>query len=269
MTTETITMLRPPYLLLGKVSVKPKRELSSQAPLGLGNGALNPRPTTSRAVTPSTKRHLASPAGTRAKGSSAVDTTSDARNHPTDPPARGITHVASSDAPPLDLPRSGTPSRATTTPDNLRALFDRVGGQTASWKLQFDGGSRGNPGRTGSGAVLYADGTKVWECYHYGAHGTSNEAEYLGLINGLRTAKSLGISTLRVEGDSELVIRHMTGKYKVKAANLQGPYQEAVTLACGLRRVEFCHIPRELNAAADALANVAMDRGASQQTTFG
>ena len=79
------------------------------------------------------------------------------------------------------------------------------------YKLNFDGCSKGNPGLSGAGAVLYKHEQEIWnESYFVGDNCTNNQAEYAGLILGLNQAISLHIKELIVEGDSLLVINQMS-----------------------------------------------------------
>lgn len=127
--------------------------------------------------------------------------------------------------------------------------------------LQFDGGSRGNPGDSGSGyVILNSDSNVIAEGYSFlGTGVTNNHAEYYALILGLRHALKLQATEVIVEGDSMLVISHLQGKWKVKAANLKPLYEEARSLLKQLPEYKLRHIPRSLNSLADALANKAMD----------
>lgn len=140
--------------------------------------------------------------------------------------------------------------------------------------LRFDGGSRGNPGVAGCGAVIWApvpldggDRVRVWERGTYlGPRRTNNEGEWTALVDGLRAATRLGITCLVVEGDSELVVKQFTGSYECRAPNLQGFLADARRLVSGghgWRYLGIRHILRAGNAAADALANRAMDTCAS------
>lgn len=145
--------------------------------------------------------------------------------------------------------------------------------------LRFDGGSRGNPGEGGGGAVLYrvcddAGPGKpaekpVWQGFVYlGARVTSNEAEYGALLLGLKAAARFPMSALTVEGDSELVVNQLSGAYRVRSARLMPLHAAADERLRALRRnalVTVAHIPRERNAAADALANTAMDQRRSSE----
>jgi ribonuclease HI len=133
-----------------------------------------------------------------------------------------------------------------------------------SYRLYFDGGSRGNPGPSGAGASLVdASGNEIWHDAHFvGLHETNNVAEYTGLLRGLQYVASLpDVATLSVEvyGDSQLVIKQIKGEYKVSHPRLRTLWQQCVTLAQTPLQVEFVHIPRAQNKRADALANQAMD----------
>src|SRR5690349_18987102 len=94
--------------------------------------------------------------------------------------------------------------------------------------LEFDGGSRGNPGPAGIGAVVRAsDGTPLVTLGRYIGRATNNVAEYKALITALQKAKELGAKKVVVRGDSELIVRQMNGQYKVKNADLKPLYEEA------------------------------------------
>lgn len=126
--------------------------------------------------------------------------------------------------------------------------------------MQFDGGSRGNPGIAGSGYVIYHNGEEIKaNCLFAGHSRTNNYAEYVGLIIGLRQAIKLGITRLLVQGDSQIVIYQMTGKYKCNSENLLPLYKKAKQYCESFEHLEFQHIPRKHNGRADALANLAMD----------
>lgn len=90
---------------------------------------------------------------------------------------------------------------------------------------------------------------------------TNNVAEYSGLLAALEYATCHHLSFVRVFSDSELLVRQMTGRYRVKSPDLLPLFNRAQGLAAQIPRFEIEHIRRELNAAADALANEAMDRG--------
>jgi broad specificity phosphatase PhoE/ribonuclease HI len=127
-------------------------------------------------------------------------------------------------------------------------------------QIEADGGSRGNPGPSGYGAVVRdADGEVLLE--RYGSLGvtTNNVAEYTGLIEGLKAALDLNATQVDVRMDSKLVIEQMSGRWQIKNPGLRPLAAEAAALVKRFDGVTFEWIPRERNKAADALANKAMD----------
>ena len=128
------------------------------------------------------------------------------------------------------------------------------------YRLNFDGCSKGNPGKAGAGAVLYNNDTEIWSgTFFVGEKSTNNEAEYAGLILGLIQASQMSIKSLHVQGDSMLVINHMKGIYKCKSPNLIEYYKEAQNLIKQFNYVEFEHVFRENNKRADELSNIAIN----------
>jgi ribonuclease HI len=128
--------------------------------------------------------------------------------------------------------------------------------------LNFDGGSRGNPGIAGIGVVLFAaDSTPIVTLGKFIGRATNNFAEYMALIVGLREAKKLGVKKLVIRGDSELIIKQMRGEYRVKNPGLKDLYDQAQKLLADFPGAKLEHNLREHNSLADKLANLAMDRG--------
>lgn len=127
--------------------------------------------------------------------------------------------------------------------------------------VEADGGSRGNPGPAGYGAVVWsADNTDVLaERAESIGVTTNNVAEYRGLIAGLEAARELGASDVSVRMDSKLVVEQMSGRWKVKHPGMAELHQQARALASTFGSVRFTWIPREQNKHADRLANEAMD----------
>jgi broad specificity phosphatase PhoE/ribonuclease HI len=134
--------------------------------------------------------------------------------------------------------------------------------------VEADGGSRGNPGPAGYGAVVKdaATGEVLAERQAFLGVVTNNVAEYSGLIAGLAAATELGASTVDVRMDSKLVVEQMSGRWKIKHPSMQPLAAEARELAAGFSRVRYEWIPRAENAHADKLANEAMDAGAAGST---
>ena len=127
--------------------------------------------------------------------------------------------------------------------------------------LEFDGGSRGNPGPAGIGIVLRAkDGTELLTLGRFIGRATNNVAEYRALITALQKAKELGARRVAIRGDSELVVKQMKGEYRVKNEGLRELYDEAQALLGQFEHATIDHNYRNKNAVADKLANLAMDR---------
>src|SRR5262245_45627511 len=127
-------------------------------------------------------------------------------------------------------------------------------------KLFTDGGSRGNPGPAAYGYVLEAeDGTVLDARGEAIGVATNNVAEYRALLAGLEKAVELGVDELDVVSDSELLVRQMTGQYRVKNATLQELQGDAARLARRLGRVRYTAVRREHNELADKLVNEALD----------
>jgi ribonuclease HI len=127
-------------------------------------------------------------------------------------------------------------------------------------RLSTDGGARGNPGPAAFGYVLEAeDGTVL------AAHGerigvaTNNVAEYRALIAGLEKALELGLDGVEVVSDSELLVKQMTGEYRVKNEALRDLSSKAARLARRIGDVEYTAVRREHNELADRLVNEALD----------
>ena len=125
--------------------------------------------------------------------------------------------------------------------------------------LYFDGGSRGNPGPSGAGYVIYKDHLELLYGDYPNGIGTNNEAEYRGIIEGMKAAVEHNITNINIYGDSLLVINQILGKWKCKAKNLMPLLIEARDLVRKFERITIQHIPREKNTRADELSNVAMD----------
>ncbi len=125
-----------------------------------------------------------------------------------------------------------------------------------------DGGSRGNPGPSGYGAVVEdPQGAVVARLSEYLGKQTNNFAEYSGLLAVLRWAIENRVQQLRVVSDSELMVKQMKGAYKVASPGLKPLWEEAKRLAGRLDRFQMTHTLRGGNKLADQLANDAMDRG--------
>lgn len=141
-----------------------------------------------------------------------------------------------------------------------------VSEQRAPSQLWFDGGSRGNPGPAAAGFVLRDEsGREIEREGSYLDETTNNVAEYSGLITGLKRALQRGARHLDIYSDSELVVRQLTGAYKVKHAGLRPLYDEAVALLGRLDSWNVRHVRRSENAVADAIVNETLDSVISGQ----
>jgi probable phosphoglycerate mutase len=133
--------------------------------------------------------------------------------------------------------------------------------------VEADGGSRGNPGPAGYGALVCdaESGEVLAERSEGIGVATNNVAEYQGLIAGLRACVELGGASAHVEVrmDSKLVVEQMSGRWKVKHPAMQPLALEAGRLVRQLGPVRYTWIPRERNKRADRLANLAMDAQAA------
>lgn len=149
-------------------------------------------------------------------------------------------------------------------PPTGNLLFDSPAKPTNIFVANVDGASRGNPGPASYAVILRGpDGAPRFEVGKYIGRATNNVAEYYGLITALDYAAAQGIDRLLVRSDSELLVRQMQGRYKVKSADLRPLYERARKLANGFAYFAVEHVPREQNSEADALANLALDRTGS------
>jgi ribonuclease HI len=129
-----------------------------------------------------------------------------------------------------------------------------------AYRANIDGASRNNPGPAAYGVVIRDPrGEIVARLKKYIGRMTNNVAEYYGLIAALDYAQSQGIRALRVESDSELLVKQMRGQYKVKNADLQPLFERAKKMSQALESFGIEHVYREQNREADALANEALD----------
>jgi len=144
-------------------------------------------------------------------------------------------------------------------------LFSEPAGTAAGRGVvtaNIDGGARGNPGPAAYGIVLRdAGGTTLVAAGKCIGRATNNVAEYYGLIAALDAARERGVGRLRVESDSELLVRQIEGHYRVKSPDLKPLHERALKLSRGFEHFEIAHVPREKNREADRLVNEALDAG--------
>ena len=127
--------------------------------------------------------------------------------------------------------------------------------------INVDGGARGNPGPAGAGVIVKdaADGEVLFAGGFFLGRATCNQAEYNGLLNALRQAKTLGAQAVEIVSDSELMVKQMNGEYRVKNEGLRELYGRANQLCRDFKQCRFLHVPREQNAEADKLVNQAIN----------
>ena len=126
--------------------------------------------------------------------------------------------------------------------------------------VNTDGAARGNPGPSALGVVIQDEtGRVLYEASRcLGIH-TNNEAEYMALIAALEYLKEMRVPEADFRLDSELVVRQLEGRYRVKEPRLQSLYSRVIMLLNAVPRHTFTHVPRKQNARADELANEALD----------
>jgi len=130
-----------------------------------------------------------------------------------------------------------------------------------SFRAAFDGGSRGNPGPAAWGVAVFDENGEYVEG-HSGriGHATNNVAEYHGLLEALRLASARGATSVEIRSDSQLIVRQILGRYRVKHPNLKPLYAESCRFVREFREFRIVHVPREENREADRLVNQALDR---------
>lgn len=127
--------------------------------------------------------------------------------------------------------------------------------------MQFDGGSRGNPGpAAGAAIVTFDDGNSEARGVYLGDDVTNNAAEYHALIVGLRLAQSMGVNEISITGDSKLVVNHVNGDWECKHPDLRPLMKEARGILNGFFvDWELVYVPRAQNKCADAMCNRTLD----------
>jgi len=162
-------------------------------------------------------------------------------------------------------------AKSKTPPPGSGRLFSDARGSAAASDVHVanvDGASRGNPGPAAYAVVMRNPaGQVVLELGKRIGRETNNVAEYYALLAALDYATVHGIRSLRIRSDSELLVRQVQGRYKVKSAHLQPLHERVRKLARELDYFAIEHVPREMNREADALANAALDSRAPSATS--
>lgn len=129
------------------------------------------------------------------------------------------------------------------------------------YSLYFDGCSKGNPGLAGAGGVIYKNDVEILTyAYFLGNNKTNNEAEYSSLLMGIEEAIKIGIKSLYVYGDSQLVINQVLGKYKINSTKLKEYYNNINKKISFFDKIIFTHVLRNKNKRADELSNIALKK---------
>jgi ribonuclease HI len=130
--------------------------------------------------------------------------------------------------------------------------------------IYCDGGARGNPGPAAIGAVVLDPSTdpptRLATVSEAIGVATNNVAEYRALVAALEAARAFPARRVRIRADSQLLVRQLEGRYKVKQAHLRPYFEQARGLLAEYDDVDLAHVPREENTEADALVNAALDR---------
>lgn len=143
-------------------------------------------------------------------------------------------------------------------PQDIEALLRESGGRA---HLYFDGASRGNPGPASVGWVIVTSDGIVAEGSERIGRATNNQAEYEALIAVLEAARDYGFDRVEIRGDSELIVKQVTGAWKTNDPELRERRVTARELLDGFDSWSLKHVPREINERADNLANEALDNG--------
>ena len=127
--------------------------------------------------------------------------------------------------------------------------------------VHIDGGARGNPGPAGAGVIIQDEsGSLVHEAGYFLGRQTNNAAEYHALLRGLQRTAACAPDRVTIYSDSELLVRQITGEYRVKSPLLAKLFEQAQLLLVQIGRWSIRHVRREQNRRADELANMAMDQ---------
>ncbi|MFW5984058.1 MAG: ribonuclease HI family protein [Halobacteria archaeon] len=140
--------------------------------------------------------------------------------------------------------------------DRLASILTDGGGRVT---VEFDGASRGNPGRSAVGYVIRDEDGVVKQEGEVIGEATNNEAEYVALLRGLVEARELGYGVVEAVGDSELVVKQVGGDWRCRADNLKPLCDEVLEVAGAFDEFGIRHVPRGTNEEADEMANRALD----------
>ena len=153
---------------------------------------------------------------------------------------------------------ASTPAPAPVNSGTVKEWHGKLKGETL--QLFTDGASRGNPGEAGAGvAIMDGQGIELLGKGKYLGQCTNNEAEYKALLFGLEKCGDFGRGRIKIHLDSELIVRQILGKYRVKHPNLVPLFQQTRQKLSEFASFAVSHVRREKNSRADQLANEAID----------
>ena len=157
-----------------------------------------------------------------------------------------------------------------TTVSHIALLMNKIYPiRPIEYIMKFDGCSKGNPGPSGAGAVIYKNNEEIWGgCHFVGEKQTNNYAEYSGIILGMQKALNMGITRIHIYGDSNLVVKQLSGEFRVKSPSLFSIYTVAKDLTFKFEEIKINHIYRADNARADELANLALEYIPDPENSF-
>lgn len=193
------------------------------------------------------------------------------------PQSPGQTSAVSSSAPSSSSvaapasPAKEKVSKQKFRPEELLDFEDDVArGQVRSAKIYVDGASKGNPGDAGIGAALFAmDGRKIAQLSRAIGTATNNIAEYTALIEGMRMAQRMGVRSLAVISDSELMVKQIGGQYKIKNPDILKKAQEAQALRKQFDGFTISYVGRDHNQLADALSTCRLKKSSEKAAAPG
>ncbi|CAN6476195.1 unnamed protein product [Victoria cruziana] len=149
-----------------------------------------------------------------------------------------------------------------------RELSTKMSSRKGHCTVEFDGASKGNPGKSGAGAVLRdGKGDVIWKGHEGLGYSTNNQSEYKGAIIGMKKALEHGYDRIRLQGDSQLVTKQLDGSWRTRNENLTSLNKEASFLRDQFNHFETKFVPRASNYEADAEANkgAGLEKGQSRQ----
>jgi len=169
--------------------------------------------------------------------------------------------TSSAPAPSKSTDSTASPKPKFAPADLVPFVDDASRGHVRVAKAYVDGASKGNPGPAGIGVAIFnMDGKKIAQQSKAIGDATNNIAEYSALIECLRIARDLDIKVLNVIGDSELMVKQVSGVYKIKNAEILKKVQEVMALKKGFEKFTISYVGREHNALADALSTAQLKK---------